>query len=98
MNKINKFAMLFNEGNVPAFGSIEPAPSGHNVILLAEDISKLNSTLTAAACAPYLSDNNSFSFHTGDTAFIIDWLTADSASMYMYHGDTDSWYVVVPNE
>lgn len=98
MNKINKFGMLFDEGNVPDFGGIEPAPGGHSVILPSEDIPKLNSTLTAAACAPYLSDNNSFSFCTGDTAFIIDWLTADTASMYMYYSGTDSWYEVVPNE
>ena len=98
MNKINKFGMLFNEGNVPDFGSIEPAPSGHNVILLSDDITKINSTLTAAVCGPYLADNSGFSFHTGDTAFIIDWLTAETASMYMYHSDTDSWYEVIPNE
>ena len=98
MNKINKFGMLFDEGNVPDFGGIEPALSGHNVILLSEDIPKLNSTLTAAVCNLYFTNNSGFSFRTGDTAFIIDWLTAETASMYMYYSDTDTWYEIVPNE
>ena len=98
MNKINKFGMLFVYCYVPDFGGIEPALSGHNVILLSEDIPKLNSTLTAAVCEPYLTGINSFSFRTGDTAFIIDWLTAETASMYMYYSDTDTWYEIVPNE
>lgn len=98
MNKVNKFGMLFNGDNMPDFGSIELAQTDHNVILLSEDITKLNTVLTETACTPYLISGETFSFHTGDIAFIIDWLTEETGSMYMYHKNTDTWYEIVPNE
>ena len=98
MNKINKYGMLFYENNVPDFGSIEKIPCSGNVVLLAEDIPKLNSVLTQAGCQAYLVENESFSFHTGDLAYIIDWITEESGAVYMYHSGTDCWYEIIPNE
>ena len=98
MNKVIKLGMTFYEGNVPTFGSIEANPNGHHIFLLSEDIPKLNSTLTKTACTPYLADNSAFSFHTGDLAYILDWITEETGSVYMYHNGTDHWYEVIPNE
>lgn len=98
MNTVIKLGMIFNEGNVPEFGSIELTPQNNNVVLLADDIPKLNSTLTKTACAAYLVNNSEFSFHTGDVAFILDWITEETGSVYMYHGGSDHWYEVIPNE
>ena len=98
MNKVIKLGMTFNEGNVPDFGSIEKSPTRRGLFLLSEDIPKLNSTLTKTACLPYLENNTRFSFHTGDIAYILDWLTAETGSMYVYHSGTDHWYETIPNE
>ncbi len=98
MNKIIKLGMLFNEGNVPDFGSIEQDSSSRILFLLSEDIPKLNSMLTKTAAQSYLENGSSFPFHTGDRACIIDWLTEGTGSMYVYHGNTDHWYEIIPNE
>jgi len=98
MNTIIKFGMLFNEGSLPQFGSIESNGSHNGVVLLADDIPKLNSLLTKTACTPCLAPDSAFSFRTGDTACIIDWITAETGSVYMYHSGTDHWYEVIPNE
>ena len=98
MNKIIKLGMTFNEGNVPDFGSMEKDNRSGILFLLAEDIPKLNSTLTRTACLPYLDNNNGFGFSTGDTAYIIDWLTEETASVYVYHSGTYLWYEAIPNE
>ena len=98
MNKVIKLGMLFNGNNIPDFGNIEQDSDGHRLFLLAEDIPKLNSTLTKTACLPYLANSNEFRFHTGDTAYILDWITEETGSVYVYHSGTDHWYEVIPNE
>ncbi len=98
MNKVIKLGMTFCEGNVPDFGSIEQDSAGHSLFLLAEDISRLNTVLTKSACLPYLEHGSPFRFHTGDTAYVLDWLTAETASMFIYHSGTDHWYEAIPNE
>jgi len=98
MNTIIKLGMLFKEGSVPEFGSIELNPKNKSLVLLAADIPKLNSTLTKTACTPYLVNSNGFGFNTGDTAYIADWLTSETGSLYIYHGSTDHWYEFIPNE
>ena len=90
--------MLFNENNIPDFGSIEQNPTGENLFLLSEDIPKLNSMLTKTAASSYLENNSRFPFCTGNTAYVLDWLTENTGSMYVYHGSTDHWYEVIPNE
>lgn len=50
LNKIIKLNMIFNEGNVPDFGSIELGQDGV-LTLLNTDKSKLNSVLTRAGCS-----------------------------------------------
>ena len=98
MNKVIKLGMLFNEGNVPDFGSIEQDSSSGSLFLLAEDIPKLNSMLTKTASASYLQNGSVFTFDTGDKAYIIDWLSEETGSMYVYHSGTDHWYEAIPNE
>ena len=98
MAKILKLGMTFNEGSMPDFGSIDMNPHTKNIFLLADDISKLNTTLTKENCDPYLADENEFSLHTGDMAFVVDWITEETGSVYVYHADTDSWYEMIPNE
>lgn len=98
MNKVIKLGMLFNEGDVPDFGSIEQDSISGSLFLLSEDIPKLNSMLTKTAAASYLVNGSSFPFHTGDRAYIIDWLTEETGAMYIYHGSTDHWYEMIPNE
>lgn len=98
MNKVIKLGMLFNGNNVPDFGSIEQDSGSGSLFLLAEDIPKLNSVLTKTACLPYLENSNEFRFHTGDTAYILDWITEETGSIYVYHSGTDYWYEAIPNE
>ena len=98
MNKAVKLGMVFNENNIPDFGSIEQNPNSGSLFLLSEDIPKLNSMLTKTVAASYLENDNAFPFHTGDKAYIIDWLTEETGSMYIYHDNTDHWYEVIPNE
>ena len=98
MNKVIKLGMLFNEGNVPDFGSIEQNSISGSLFLLSADIPKLNSLLTETAAASYLKNGSSFPFHTGDMAYVIDWLTEGTGSMYIYHSITDHWYEAIPNE
>jgi len=98
MNKVIMLEMLINENSVPDFGSIERDPVSHSLFLLAEDIPKLNTMLTKTAAVSYLENGSSFTFCTGDKAYVIDWLTEESGSMYIYHSGTDHWYETIPNE
>ena len=98
MNKTVKLGMTFQADNVPDFGSIEMNPYSKTFYLLAEDIPKLNSTLTKTVCTPYLENDSDFCIQTGDTAYILDWITAETGAMYIYHSGTDSWYEVLPGE
>lgn len=89
--------MLFNENNAPDVGSIRLGRSG-DYILLADDIPKLNSTLTRSHCASLLADGSFFNVPTGALAFVADWKTEGSAKVYMYEATSDTWYEVVGND
>lgn len=93
MNKVIRLGMLFNEGNVPDFGSIQMKSNDTNTYyLLAQDIPKLNGMLTKAAARSYLPEGESFNFPTGTLAFVVDHKTAGSAKIYSYHRKNDRWY------
>ena len=97
MNKIIILGMLFDESNAPDVGSIRLGRSG-DYILLADDIPKLNSTLTRSHCGSLLSDGSFFNVPTGALAFVADWKTEGSAKVYMYEATSDTWYEVVGND
>lgn len=56
MGKTIKLGMVFEIGNAPDFGSIEAGQDGA-LTLLDEDVGKLNSALTRAACLPMLAQD-----------------------------------------
>ena len=97
MNKVIILGMLFDESNAPDVGSIRLGRSG-DYILLADDIPKLNSTLTRSHCASLLADGSFFNVPTGALAFVADWKTEGSAKVYMYEATSDTWYEVVGND
>ena len=97
MNKIILLGMMFDEDDAPDFGSIRQY-SGNEYTLLADDIPKLNSTLTRSHCAPLLADGSFFNVPTGALAFVADWKAEESAKVYMYEMTSDSWYEVVGND
>ena len=73
MNKVIKLGMLFNEDEVPDFGSIQPKTANPNILyLFAEDIPKLNGMLTRTAAESYLPEGQSFNFYTGALTFVVD--------------------------
>ena len=81
MNKVILLGMVFNETDAPDFGSIRQSESGE-YILLADDIPKLNSTLTRSHCAPLLANGSLFNVLSGALAFVADWKT--EASGYIW--------------
>ena len=97
MNKVILLGMVFNETDAPDFGSIRQSESGE-YILLADDIPKLNSTLTRSHCAPLLANGSLFNVLSGALAFVADWKTEESAKVYMYEKSSDTWYEVVEND
>ena len=97
MNKVIVLGMLFNENNAPDVGSIRLSRSG-DYILLADDIPKLNSTLTRSHCAPLLANGSLFNILSGALAFVADWKTEEAAKVYMYEATSDAWYEVVEND
>ena len=93
MNKVIKLGMLFNESELPDFGSIQQKSTNLNILyLLAEDIPKLNSMLTRASSQSYMPEGESFDFHTGALAFVANHKTAGSGKIYAYHRGKDHWY------
>ena len=60
--------------------------------LLAQDIPKLNGMLTRATSAAYLPEGQSFNFYTGALAYVVDYKTAGSGKIYVYHRGKDHWY------
>lgn len=85
--------MLFNEENVPDFGSIQMKSNDTNIYyLLAQDIPKLNGMLTKAAAISYLIENEALDIRNGTLAFVVDHQTADSGKIYVYHRGQDHWY------
>ena len=96
MGKIIKLGMVFEIGNAPDFGSICQSTS-NEYILLAADISKLNSALTSTVCTPLLA-SGTFNVQSGALAFVANWKTASAAKVYMYEKSSDTWYEVVEND
>ena len=93
MNKVSKLGMLFNEGNVPDFGSIQMQSNDTNIYyLLAQDIPKLNGMLTKEAATSYLIENETLNIRNGALAYVIDYRTASSGKIYVYHRGKDHWY------
>lgn len=93
MNKVSRLGMLFNEGNVPDFGSIQMKSNDTNIYyLLAQDIPKLNGMLTKAAAISYLIENETLDICNGAMAFIVDYKTAGTSKIYAYHRGRDHWY------
>ena len=93
MNKICKLGMLFNENDIPDFGSIQKKTHSQNIYcLLAEDIPKLNGMLTRTAAESYLLPNQSFNLFPGALAFVVDYKQANSGKIYAYHHGRDHWY------
>lgn len=97
MNKIILLGMVFDEEDAPDFGSIRQK-NGDEYTLLADDIPKLNSTLTRSHCASLLADGSFFNVPTGALAFVADWKAEESAKVYMYETTSDSWLEVVGND
>ena len=90
MNKAIRLGMIFNENNIPEFGSIQKSVYDENTYyLLNNDIQKLNTLLTADALQPYLDENQKFSVVTGASAIVID---SETPTVYTYHSQTDRWY------
>lgn len=89
--------MRFKSDAVIDFGSIH-ITSGGDYTLLADDISKLNSALTAAVCKPLLADGQVFNVCSGAIAFVADWKTEQAHKAYIYEATSDSWYVFIDNE
>lgn len=89
---IIKLGMIFDDNNVPDFGSIERGQDGV-LTLLNTDKAKLNSTLTRAGLASYLSDGAAFTIQGGTNAII-----ADIPAVWRYHALSDTWYEVIENE
>ena len=93
MNKFIRLGMVFNEGDVPDFGSIvEDIHQKGSYYLLAEDIPKLNTMVTRAAAENYLSGNETFDFFSGYMAYVIDHKEAGTGEIYAYHRGKDRWY------
>ena len=85
--------MLFHEGEIPDFGSIQQKTENPNILyLIAEDIPKLNGMLTKTAAESYLPEGSRFGFHTGTLAFVVDHKTAGTGKIYAYHRGRDQWY------
>ena len=87
-----KLGMIFADNNVPQFGSIEEGTDGA-LTLLAADKSKLNSLLTRAGLASYLTAGEAFAIQGGTCAVI-----ADEPAVWRYHALSDTWYEVIENE
>ena len=93
MNKEIKLGIVYNEGEGPDFGTIQQHwLNPNNLYLLARDIPKLNGMLTRATSAAYLPEGQSFNFYTGALAYVVDYKTAGTGKIYMYHRGKDHWY------
>lgn len=93
MNKVIRLGMVFNEGDVPDFGSVVGDINQEGLYyLLAEDIPKLNTMLTRAAAENYLTGNDAFPFFSGYMAYVTDYKDAGTGEIYAYHRGSDHWY------
>lgn len=82
---INILGMNFADDNYPDVGTICVDKDDGNLLLLSEDIHKLNDTLTRAVCIGTYGVGV-FPFRMGDTAFVIDLL-----KMFIYDSKNDCW-------
>ena len=80
---VSKLGMLFNEDNVPDFGSIEKSGRGEYTLLVA-DTDKLNNTLTRSVCGSV------FNVPSGANAVVVD-----NPAVWKYHSGSDKWYEVI---
>lgn len=92
MSKIIKLDMVFDTATAPNFGSIRKTRDG-DLTILADDIPKLNSTLTKTVCDPLCEGG--FSIVSGDLCYVADWKTEEAAKAYMYEASSDAWYEVI---
>ena len=98
MSNVIMLGMMFeDDSEAPDFGSISMTREG-DYTLLADDISKLNSALTATVCKPLLADGQVFNVCSGALAFVADWKTEQAHKAYIYEATSDSWYVFIDNE
>ena len=81
---INILGMNFPDDTNVDFGSIAFDRYNENLHLLGDDVDKLNSVLTRAACiGTYNADR--FYFQSGDVA-----ITDDTQRAFVYNADSDS--------
>lgn len=79
--------MVFDNSRVPDFGDIDFFGDGSkNIILTAQDIPKLNGTLTRSVCVGTYNTAN-FSIENGCVAVV-----PESQRYFMYERSTDHWY------
>lgn len=82
-----KLDMGFDESNAPDFGDIDFFGDGSkNIILPAQDIPKLNGTLTRSVCVGTYNTAN-FSIENGCVAVV-----PESQRYFMYERSTDYWH------
>ena len=82
---INILGMNFADDNYPDVGTICIDKDDGNLLLLSEDIYKLNGILTRNVCIGEYGVSV-FPFKMGDTAFVIDLL-----KMFVYDSKNDCW-------
>lgn len=80
---VSKLGMLFDEENIPDFGSIEKS-GPREYTLLSADIDKLNHTLTRSVCGSV------FNVPSGANAVVVD-----KPEVWKYHSGSDKWYEVI---
>lgn len=97
MSKIIKLGMVFDSSTAPDFGSIERVGES-KFQLLADDITKLKSTLTKANLEPLVADGSVVDIPAGSDAIVLDYIAEETAAVYRYHALSDTWYEVIPNE
>ncbi len=77
--------MYFPDDNYPDIGTICIDKDDGNLLLLSEDMHKLNGILTRSICIGTYG-GGVFPFKMGDTAFVIDLL-----KMFVYDSKNDCW-------
>lgn len=97
MSKIIKLGMTFEENSIPDFGSIERVGT-KEYQLLADDITKLNSTLTKTNLESLVADGSVVDIPAGSDAIVLDYIAEETAAVYRYHALSDTWYPVISEE
>ena len=81
----NILNMMFSDDNFPDVGSIEIDRQDGGLLLLNEDVNKLNTILTRAVCVGTYNVPV-FEFTNGYTAFV-----RDTLKMFLYDSKYDRW-------